>query len=119
MYCNLIMSKSYKRTRRNYSMRQKIKILKDLNESKYDTATFARKINIPVRTLQNWNANRKKILATNKKDINKKKLGSGNKPILNYDVEMKILNWFFDVRTRGIPITDILIKNRALFLKKN
>ena len=108
-----------KKTKRNYTRKQKIRILKDLDESGYNITTFTKQINIPLRTLRDWNSNRKKILETDKKDLNKKKIGSGNKPSLDYDTESKILNWFLDVRSKGIPITDALIKTRASFLKKN
>lgn len=43
----------YKKTRRSYSRKEKIKILKDLDCSGNNVAAFSKKINIPEKTLQN------------------------------------------------------------------
>jgi len=49
---NYIMSKTYRRTRRTYSVMQKLKHLNEQTSSGLDMATYADKVNIPARTLQ-------------------------------------------------------------------
>ncbi len=68
------MSENYTRTRRKYTYDDKIKILKELDLSGNNVSVFSKKVNIPVKTLQNWKQNKELIFATEKKDLSKKKL---------------------------------------------
>jgi hypothetical protein len=112
------MSK-YPKTRRSYTYKQKLKILNDLEKSNYNAATFAKKINIPVRTLQKWQNSKKNLQNIDRKKLNMKRIGSGRKPFLSEEIENSIFQWFLDVRTKGIPVTEELLVNRARFEKKN
>jgi DNA-binding transcriptional regulator YiaG len=62
------------KSRRRYSNKQKIKILKQLEDSNLSVLAFSKKINIPVRTLQDWKQSKNKILGTQKKTLRKMEL---------------------------------------------
>ena len=87
------------------------------DKSGNNAATFAKAINIPVRTLQNWNNERDKIFTIDKKELRHKKIGSGDKPVLTHGIEMLILDWLVAIQLMGAPITDKIIIGRAQFLK--
>jgi transposase-like protein len=77
------ISKKYQRTRRNYSYKNKQVILRNYDQSGDNITIFAKNINIPVRTLRDWDNNREKILNMKKSDLRKEKMGFGKKkPIL-------------------------------------
>lgn len=59
------------------------------------------------------------IFATEKKDLKKEKIGSGDKPVFDNVIENNIFRWFLDVRDMGIPVTNNLIACRAIFEKNN
>jgi hypothetical protein len=111
------MSKIYSKTRRAYSYEYKRDILKRLDRSHNNVATFAKAINIPVRTLQDWNNERDQIFTIDKKELRNKKIGSGDKPVLTHGIEMLILDWLMAIQLMGVPITDEIIIGRAQFLK--
>jgi hypothetical protein len=52
------ISAKYQRTRRNYTYKKKQEILKKFDQSGESIVVFAKNINIPVRTLRNWNNKR-------------------------------------------------------------
>ena len=110
------MSKTYRKTRRTYSVMQKLKHLDEQASSGLNMATYADKINIPARTLQKWRKNKSNLRSIERKYLKNKKVGSGDKPILDPSVEIQILDWFLSVRSIGIPITDELIISRAKFV---
>jgi DNA-binding transcriptional regulator YiaG len=116
-YQKKYISAKYQKTRRNYTYKKKQEILKKFDQSGENIAIFAKNINIPVRTLRDWNNNRKKIFNVKKSDLNIEKMGSGKKPIMNEDIEVKIVEWILDMRSYGIAITDALIIRRAEYLK--
>jgi DDE superfamily endonuclease/Tc5 transposase DNA-binding domain/CENP-B N-terminal DNA-binding domain len=109
--------KRYKKTRRKYTRKEKINILNKLECSGCSVLDFSKKINIPTKTLQNWNQNKEKILATDKKNLNKQRIGAGEKPSLNNNIESKLLDWILDLRYLGLPVTDDLITSRAKYVK--
>jgi hypothetical protein len=112
------MSKrNYKLTRRSYTYIQKIEILKNLKQSGCNVSTFAKKINIPIRTLQKWQKQIKKITDVDGTYLNNKKIRAGRLPIC-YNIEILLLQWIKDIRSMGLPINDKLIIRRAFFLKK-
>ena len=49
------VSEKITKTRRRYTINEKIKIIKKLENSNMSVLAFSKKINIPVRTLQDWN----------------------------------------------------------------
>jgi hypothetical protein len=104
--------------RRRYYVKEKKKFLVELKYSGYRMSTYAQMKNIPLRTLKRWKMNTAKIFSTEKKYLNNKKIGSGRKPVLNRDMEIKLLDWFLSVRSEGIPITNDLIICRAKFLRE-
>ncbi len=78
--CHIKMSKTAKKmqvsakimkTRRRYTINEKIKILKQLENSNLSAAAFSKKINIPQRTLRDWNLSKSKILSSKKKTTKK------------------------------------------------
>lgn len=112
------MSKTYKKTRRKYTYREKMNILREFKNSKCSMIKFAKIKNIPLKTLRNWIKNKKQIMDTNINFINSRRIGSGRKPILGDEFENTLFEWFVDVRSEGIPITDNLIITKAKYLNK-
>ena len=108
-----------KKTRRVYTRNQKIEILKDLEISGENMGTYSLIKNIPYKTLHKWKQDKNNILLTNKKDLYKKRLNIGNKIKVDHNIEIQIMEWFLNVRSMGLPITDKLIKSRAKFLVKS
>jgi len=69
------MSKKYQKTRRKYSYKEKLNILKKYKRSGDNMATFARNIRVPPRTLQNWYSKREEIFSREKKIFKQTKNG--------------------------------------------
>lgn len=65
------VSEKITKTRRRYTINEKIKIIKKLENSNMSVLAFSKKINIPVRTLQDWNKSKTKILTSKKKTAKK------------------------------------------------
>ena len=65
------VSNKIAKSRRRYTNGQKIKILQKLEDSNLSVLAFSKKINIPVRTLQNWKQSKNKILESKKKTAKK------------------------------------------------
>ena len=87
------MSKSAK-TRRSYSYTQKIKILNELEKNGDNILAFSKKINIPEKTLSNWNKNKDKIKKLQKELHKRKHLGNTNIPALKKTLKKTYLNGF-------------------------
>jgi hypothetical protein len=50
--------------------------------------------------------------------LNRHRIGSGNKTILDSNTEIQIFEWFFDIRSMGIQVTDKFIIRRAKYLNE-
>lgn len=61
------ISAKIKKARTRYTCDKKINILNQLKESNLSVLAFSKKINIPVRTIQDWKKNESNILAAKKK----------------------------------------------------
>jgi len=101
------------RTIRSYTIERKIKTLEALDKSNDDVQTFAEKIKMPARTLQDWNNQRDQIFTADKKNLKKRKIGSGNKPILGDIFEAELMKWILHIRSRGVAVTDELVICKA------
>ena len=67
----ITVSAKITKTRRRYTCNEKIKILKQLENSNQSVLAFSKKVNIPVKTLQNWKQSKNKIFSAKKKTSKK------------------------------------------------
>ena len=107
---------NYKKKRNKFTYKEKKEIITNYEASGYNAYKFANHINIKPRTLQKWIASKEKIFSI--ENDNQTRKGSGDKPLIPIEIELKILEWFLDVRYSGVPISDVLIKIRGEFLLK-
>ena len=65
------VSKKITKTRRSYTINEKIKILEQYEKSNLSMIAFSKKSNIPYETLKNWKKLKNKLLSVKKKTSKK------------------------------------------------
>lgn len=108
----------YTKRRRKFNYKEKQDIITEYEKSGLSISEFSKLVDIKDRTLYDWIRDKDNIFSVNKNQLKLIKIGSGMKSKIPKEIELLILQWILDIRYFGFPITDNLIKARALFLLK-
>ena len=104
-----------KRKYTHKTLREKYQALKDLEKAE-SNKNVAVKYNVPKNTLSTWVKNKEKLFDALKKGTNVKrqKLKSGN----HESVDEVIFNWFLNIRSQNVPLSDSMIQEKAVIFAK-
>ena len=103
-----------KRYRVDQKLETKYKALVELEKGK-SNKEVAQSFGIPPNTLSTWKKNKEKVFeAYKKRNAKTKRMKSDTYEQVNNDV----LKWFTRIRAENVPVSGILIKEKALYFAK-
>ena len=106
------------KTLRNYTASFKLKVIEHSERSSKSSA--ARLFNVDRRMVIRWVTNRQEIQkqTTEKCGKEKKRLSGGGRKAAHEDLESLLYEWIMERRLKGLRVSRILIRKKALLLFK-
>ena len=94
--------------RKSYSLKEKIRIIKEYEETNLTLCEFAKTVGITKSSISEWNTKKDILIMqskSSKRKLNNKRLLGGGRKIIYPEIEKAVYQWIIDERKKNCQVT--------------